>query len=97
MPNPPPGESWEYSVVISIRNEKGEEITRHVVGVGALQPSERRTFSLAVEVFGAGARLSPAEKDAKRSTVPAGQAPSLRSGQYVADAVTNTLRPASTK
>jgi len=43
----------EYSMVLSIRNERGEEVTRQVVGVGALQPAEQRTFSLSVEVFGA--------------------------------------------
>ncbi|HYK24800.1 MAG TPA: hypothetical protein VEV18_00970 [Steroidobacteraceae bacterium] len=43
--------SLEYSVVLAIRNERGEEITRQVVGVGALQPGDARTFSLAVEVF----------------------------------------------
>ena len=37
--------------MISIRNEKGEEIARQIVGVGALQPEEQRTFTLAVEVF----------------------------------------------
>jgi len=41
----------EYSVVLSIRNERGEEITRQVVGVGALKPDEERTFTLAVELF----------------------------------------------
>lgn len=48
---------WEYSVVISIRNERGEEIARKVVGVGALDRGEERTFSLGVEVFkGTGAK-----------------------------------------
>lgn len=41
----------EYSMVLSIRNERGEEITRQVVGVGALKPEEQRTFSLSVELF----------------------------------------------
>ena len=41
----------EYSVVLSIRNERGEEIARQVVGVGALKPDEERTFCLAVELF----------------------------------------------
>ena len=41
----------EYSMVLSIRNERGEEITRQVVGVGALKPDEKRTFSLSVELF----------------------------------------------
>jgi len=41
----------EYSVVVAIRNEQGEEVSRKVVSVGVLQPAERRTFSLNVEVF----------------------------------------------
>jgi len=49
--HPSVGEPWEYSVVLSIRNDRGEEIARQVVGVGALQPLEQRTFTLAVEVF----------------------------------------------
>jgi hypothetical protein len=44
-------EAWEYAVVISIRNERDEEVARQVVGVGSLQPSEKRTFSLAVDVL----------------------------------------------
>lgn len=58
-------EPWEYSVVISIRNERDEEVARQVVGVGALQPSERRTFSLAVDV------LAPAKEEAPVETAPA--------------------------
>lgn len=41
--------AWEYTVVVAIRNERGEEIARHVVGVGALFGEELRTFSLSVE------------------------------------------------
>jgi hypothetical protein len=48
---PDVGTAWEYSVLVSVRNERGEEIARHVAGVGALMPKERRTFTLAVEVF----------------------------------------------
>lgn len=49
--HPNVGESWEYSVLVTITNDKGEEITRQIVGVGALTPGEGRTFSFAVEVF----------------------------------------------
>jgi len=49
--HPAVGEPWEYSVMLSIKNDRGEEIARQVVGVGALHPSEQRTFTLAVEVF----------------------------------------------
>jgi hypothetical protein len=44
------GAGTEYSVVISVRNEKNVELARHVVNVGALSGNDRRTFNLAVEV-----------------------------------------------
>jgi hypothetical protein len=44
------GEQCEYCVVIAITNEKGEKITRQVVGVGALQPGERHNYSFSVEL-----------------------------------------------
>ena len=37
-------------MVLSIRNDRGEEITRQVIGVGALYPDEQRTFTLQVEM-----------------------------------------------
>jgi hypothetical protein len=48
---PAAGQTWEYSMVMSVRNERGEEVDRQIVGVGALLPSESRTFTVAVEVF----------------------------------------------
>ncbi len=44
-----PGEQMEYSMVISIRNERNEEIARQVVNVGAVQGMEKRTFTLSIE------------------------------------------------
>ncbi|HXS25655.1 MAG TPA: hypothetical protein VN719_15580 [Gemmatimonadales bacterium] len=58
--HPAVGEAWEYSVLLSIRNDRGEEIARQVVGVGALHPSEQRTFTLAVEVFTPNSGKTPA-------------------------------------
>jgi hypothetical protein len=49
--NPGNADAWEYSVVISVRNDRGEEVAKHVVGVGALQPNEGRTVTLSVDVF----------------------------------------------
>lgn len=43
------GEALEYTMVLSIRNERGEEVSRHVVGVGALEGSQVRRFSVAVQ------------------------------------------------
>jgi hypothetical protein len=40
----------EYSVIVSIRNERGEEIARKLIGVGAMNPDEKRTVTLTVEV-----------------------------------------------
>ena len=59
--NPSEGGIWEYSMVLTIRNERGEEIARRIVGVGAIQPEEQRTFSLSVDMVpaiekGAGKR-----------------------------------------
>lgn len=42
---------WEYTLVISVRNERGEEVNRHVVAVGAMQSGELRTVTLNMEVF----------------------------------------------
>jgi hypothetical protein len=41
----------EYCVVVSIANERGEKIARQVVGVGALQPGERHTYSFSVDLI----------------------------------------------
>lgn len=44
-------EQCEYCVVISITNGQGEKIARHVVGVGALQPGERHTYSFSIDLM----------------------------------------------
>lgn len=53
--NPADSGAWEYSMVLTIRNERGEEIARKLVGVGAMKPDEQRTFTLSVEMSPAGA------------------------------------------
>jgi hypothetical protein len=47
----PQEDPWEYCVVITVKNEKGEEVSRNVVNVGALQTGEKRTFALSVDVM----------------------------------------------
>jgi hypothetical protein len=64
--HPSIGEAWEYAVVISITNDRGEEVTRQVVGVGAIPPGEQRKFAFAVEVF-APAEVADAEVALKSS------------------------------
>ncbi|MGD9842609.1 MAG: hypothetical protein AB7F79_08300 [Steroidobacteraceae bacterium] len=46
--NEPP---WEYSLVVAVRNQHGEEIDRKVIGVGALNSGDERTVSVNLEVF----------------------------------------------
>jgi hypothetical protein len=58
--HPPVEEAWEYYVTISIRNDRGEEVDRQVVNVGALQGAEKRTFTLSVEVLPPRAPEEPA-------------------------------------
>ena len=54
--HPADGEPWEYTVVVSIRNDRGEEIAHKLVGVGAMDPNEQRTFTLTVEAVPAKAK-----------------------------------------
>jgi hypothetical protein len=73
----PEGGPCEYSVVLAIRNARGQEISRQVVGVGVIQPAEERTFALTVEVFAAAEARevksaspeSPAQAEAKPAAV----------------------------
>jgi hypothetical protein len=83
--HPPVEEAWEYYVTISIRNDRGEEVDRQVVNVGALQGAEKRTFTLSVEVLPPHApEEAPAEpRSAERPGAfpgAAGQAPVKTTG-----------------
>lgn len=41
-------------MVVTVRDEKGKEVSRHVANVGVLNGATQRTFTLAVEVFKPG-------------------------------------------
>ena len=49
--HPNVGEAWEYAAVITVTNERGEEVSRQIVGVGAIEPGAQRKFTFTVEVF----------------------------------------------
>jgi hypothetical protein len=49
--HPADGEPWEYTVAVSIRNDRGVEIARKLIGVGAMHPNEQCTFTLSVEAM----------------------------------------------
>jgi hypothetical protein len=79
-------EPWEYYVTIAVRNERGEEVARQVVGVGALQGTEKRTFSLSVEVLPPQAPPAPVTAPAAKP----GGTPSVAGGARPAGAGTPT-------
>ena len=54
--HPADGEPWEYTVVVSIHDDRGVEIAHKLIGVGAMNPNEQRTFTLSVEAVPAKAR-----------------------------------------
>jgi len=56
--HPSDGEPWEYTVVVVIRNDRGQEIARKLVGVGAMGPNEQRTFTLSVEAVTAKPKVA---------------------------------------
>jgi hypothetical protein len=59
-------EAWEYAVTVTITNDRGVELTRQIVGVGAIKPGEQRKFTVAVEVF---TPAGPPEPDVTRPSL----------------------------
>ena len=54
--HPADGEPWEYTVVVTICDDRGQEIAHKLIGVGAMNPNEQRTFTLSVEAVPAKAK-----------------------------------------
>ncbi|HEY2986995.1 MAG TPA: hypothetical protein VGL11_04675 [Candidatus Binatia bacterium] len=57
---PEDGNGCEYSLVVTVRNDRGEELTRQVIAVGGMKPSEARIFSVWVETYSPEDRQEPA-------------------------------------
>lgn len=66
--HPPNEQPLEYFVIIAIRNDRGEEVTRQVVNVGALQAAEKRTFTMSVEVLPPSAPIPPQKQNSSTGT-----------------------------
>ena len=41
----------EYSVILTVHNDRGEELSRRVMAVGAINPTEVQKFTVWVEVY----------------------------------------------
>lgn len=75
---------WEYSVLVQVRDAQGAVVAKHVVGVGAIQPGDTRTFSLQVEMRGpeetahAATAARPASTERTKPESPASHASDSR-------------------
>jgi hypothetical protein len=45
------GKGCEYSLVVTVRNDRGEELTRQVIAVGGIKAAESRIFTVVVESY----------------------------------------------
>jgi hypothetical protein len=68
-------EPCEYCVVLDVRDDRGEQLTRQVVGVGVLQTGERRRLNVTVEMLpvrtAAASKSQAAGKPASAPATPA--------------------------
>lgn len=53
LQNPGGGDPLEYQVLMEVRDDTGKLLSRQIIGVGALHASEKRIFSLRIEMSSA--------------------------------------------
>jgi hypothetical protein len=94
--HPPLEPPLEYFVIIAIRNDRGEEVTRQVVNVGALQAAEKRTFTLSVEVLPPQAPVPPQKSNASTGTFRAPPVPQPQPAATVRPSTPPPSSPAAT-
>jgi len=83
--HPPGEEPWEYVVVVYVRNERGEEVARHVINVGALAKAEERVVSLSVDVM-PPRPIVPVQRPAAAAPAGAARAPAAAAPPAAASA-----------
>jgi hypothetical protein len=90
-------EPCEYFVVLDIRNERGEQLARQVVGVGVLQPGEVRRLNVSVGMRPVRAQQAAAKpQPAASSSAQSGARPSaalVRPSVAATAAVESRLQP----
>jgi hypothetical protein len=79
-------EPCEYCIVLEITNERGEQILRQVVGVGALQSGEQRRLNVTVDML-------PLVAAPARPSTPAASVSSGTASGTATPAVREPLRP----
>ena len=64
--------------MVTIANDRGVELTRQIVGVGAIKPGEQRKFTVAVEVFAPSEAADPGKDDVRTTTTDASRGGVIR-------------------
>ena len=93
-------EPCEYCIVLDVRDERGTQLTRQVVGVGVLQSGERRRLNVSVEMLPVRAAIptrsqAPAKPNAPAAAPAAPATPVTASPQKPPASPTGPQQPAS--
>lgn len=64
-------EPCEYCVVLDVRDDRGQQLTRQVVGVGVLQVGELRRLNVSVEMLPVRAPVAVKAQTPAKAAVPA--------------------------
>jgi len=93
-------EPCEYCVVLEVRDDRGEQLTRQVVGVGVLQSGERRRLNVSVEMMPVRAPVAvkaqaPLKPPATPAPTPAAAASPKPAAAPAAASTTGPQPPAS--
>jgi len=93
-------EPCEYCVVLDVRNERGEQVVRQVVGVGVLQAGESRRLHVAVDMLPVRAQVAappPAAKLPAAAPKPAAVSPQSSAKSFLKPPVPGQAPPAANK
>jgi hypothetical protein len=93
-------EPCEYCVVLDVRNERGEQVVRQVVGVGVLQAGEIRRLHVAVDMLPVRAQVAappPATKLPAGVPKPPQVSPQSSAKSFLKPPVPGQAAPSSNK
>ena len=83
----------EYCIVLDITNERGEQVIRQVVGVGALQPGERRRLNVSVQMLPLVPQVLPRTQGTAAAPLPAAAKTPMASGTLMSGAAAPQANP----
>ena len=92
-------EPCEYFVVLDIRDERGEQLSRQVIGVGVLQPGEQRRLNVSVGMRPVRAQAAAKSQPPLSSSSQSGTQPAaavVRPARQPPPAVESRLQPRPT-